>query len=169
MKHLTHIGVLTGLAIGFMLCHVSPPKPAQISRTEPTGLQVPLKPTWIPLAPIVTDSPISSSPQITPPIIESVSVEPQSTTHTDLMAQAGISPSDYGAVEYIVSHESSWDQSATEPNTQAHGLVQALPFSKTGCSWDDAVCTLAWGQKYADSRYNGWWGAYNYWIVNHNW
>lgn len=85
------------------------------------------------------------------------------------MAAAGIDPSDYGAVDYIVSHESSWNQDATEPTTGAHGLVQALPFSKTGCGWEDAVCTLAWGQQYAIARYGGWWNAQAYWAVHRNW
>jgi hypothetical protein len=91
------------------------------------------------------------------------------STHEGLMAAAGISPEDYGAVDYIVSHESSWNQSATEPTTGAHGLVQALPFSKTGCGWEDAVCTLAWGQQYAVARYGGWQQAMNYWVVHRNW
>jgi hypothetical protein len=89
--------------------------------------------------------------------------------HDALMARAGISQTDWPAVDYIVSHESSWNPDATEPTTGAHGLVQALPYSKTGCGWDDAVCQLAWGQSYAAARYGGWWAAMNYWEVHRNW
>jgi hypothetical protein len=94
---------------------------------------------------------------------------PVPTSKEGLMAAAGIAPSDYQYVDYIVSRESSWNQQATEPTTQAHGLVQALPFSKTGCGWDDAVCTLSWGQKYAISRYGSWAQAYYYWQNHRNW
>lgn len=94
---------------------------------------------------------------------------PTPTTHEELMAAAGIQVSDYGAVDYIVTHESSWNADATEPNSGAHGLPQALPYSKTGCDWDDAVCQLRWANSYAISRYGGWWNAYNYWVSHHNW
>lgn len=91
------------------------------------------------------------------------------TTHDELMAAAGIDPADYGAVDYIISHESGWDPDATEPTTGAHGLPQALPYSKTGCGWDDAVCQLEWANTYAIARYGGWWQAQAYWSVNRNW
>lgn len=92
-----------------------------------------------------------------------------SSTPDELMTSAGIASSDWPAVDYIVSHESSWNADATEPTTLAHGLVQALPYSKTNCGWDDGVCQLEWGQRYAIARYGGWWGAYDYWVANHNW
>lgn len=87
----------------------------------------------------------------------------------DLMKAAGISPSDYNAVDYIISHESSWNVNATEPTYGAHGLPQALPYSKTGCGWVDAVCQLQWADSYAKARYGSWWSAYTYWTINHNW
>lgn len=90
-------------------------------------------------------------------------------SHDQLMSLAGISQSDWPSVDYIVSHESGWNPDATEPTSGAHGLVQALPYSKTGCGWDDAVCQLEWGQTYAVERYGGWLQAYVYWIVHHNW
>lgn len=90
-------------------------------------------------------------------------------THEELMAAAGIQPADYGAVDYIISHESSWNPDATEPTTGAHGLPQALPYSKTGCGWSDAVCQLKWASDYAAERYGGWWGAYEQWVANRWW
>lgn len=112
--------------------------------------------------------PTPTPPPVVPAPVAPVA-PPAPTTHEGLMAAAGISPSDYAAVDYIVSHESSWNQDATEPTSGAHGLVQALPFSKTGCGWEDAVCTLRWGQQYALQRYGGWWAAMNYWQVHRNW
>lgn len=94
---------------------------------------------------------------------------PAPTGKYELMNLAGIPPEDYGAADYIIFHESSWNPDATEPTTGAHGLPQALPYSKTGCGWDDAVCQLRWANEYAIDRYGGWWQAYNYWVANHNW
>lgn len=91
------------------------------------------------------------------------------STHVQLMAAAGIKTEDYGAVDYIVSHESDWNPDATEPTTLAHGLPQALPYSKTGCGWSDAVCQLRWANSYAVARYGGWWPAQAYWAVHRNW
>lgn len=104
------------------------------------------------------------------PVVKSTPAPtPSYGSHEELMAAAGIAASDYPAVDYIVSHESGWNANATEPNTGAHGLPQALPYSKTGCGWSDAVCQLQWANSYAVARYGGWWGAYNYWVNHRNW
>lgn len=156
MKHLTHIGVLTGLAIGFMLCHVSSPKPALTSRTEHTNIQVPLKPTWIPLAVTSTDiaipAPIVTSTESTPESTESLT----NTTHVDLMAQAGINSNDYSSAEWLIATESSWNQYAVEPTTGACHLEQSLPCGKDGCLGSDAVCQLSWTNNYIIGRYGSW-------------
>lgn len=98
-------------------------------------------------------------------------------THEDWMAAAGIAPMNYGYVDYIISHESGWDptnwygKSVGYPyssESSAAGLPQALPYSKTGCAWGDAVCQLKWANSYAQ-KYGGWAGAYQYWIGHHNW
>lgn len=85
------------------------------------------------------------------------------------LAASNISASNYGYVDYIVSHESGWNPDATEPNSGAHGLPQALPYTKTGCGWSDAVCQLNWANAYALARYGSWASAYSYWVANHNW
>ena len=40
-------------------------------------------------------------------------------SHTDWMAQAGIAESDYGYVDYIVSHESGWNPNAVNASSGA--------------------------------------------------
>jgi hypothetical protein len=92
---------------------------------------------------------------------------PQS--HADLMTAAGIAQSDWGYVNYIVTNESGWNPDATNASSGAHGLPQALPYSKTGCGWSDAVCQLKWANMYATQRYGSWYNAYIYWQNNHNW
>lgn len=88
--------------------------------------------------------------------------------HSWLVA-SGIPESEWPAVDYIITRESGWNPNATNKSSGAHGLPQALPYSKTGCGWVDAVCQLQWADRYAKSRYGGWWGAKNFWVANHWW
>jgi soluble lytic murein transglycosylase-like protein len=85
------------------------------------------------------------------------------------MAAAGIAESDWGYVDYIVSHESGWNPNATNKSSGACGLVQALPCSKVPGNGYDPVDNLRWGTGYASSRYGGWAGAYAFWSKNHWW
>jgi hypothetical protein len=77
---------------------------------------------------------------------------PPLTAHEQLMNLAGINPKDYGAADYIVSHESSWRLSATEPHTGAYGLCQSLPAVKmasAGSDWQtNPVTQLKWCNSY---------------------
>lgn len=102
-----------------------------------------------------------------------VSTPPRLTSHEQLMNQAGINPKDYGAADYIISHESSWRISATEPHTGAYGLCQSLPAVKmasAGSDWQsNPVTQLKWCNSYALTRYGGWQGAYAHWTVFRWW
>ncbi|HSX36722.1 MAG TPA: G5 domain-containing protein [Patescibacteria group bacterium] len=101
------------------------------------------------------------------------------------MALAGIAPSDYNYVDYIVSHESGWcptkaqgehycpsppDNSMT-PN--GYGLCQATPgykMASSGSDWaTNPVTQLKWCNGYAVSRYGSWYAAYNHWVAYHSW
>lgn len=84
-----------------------------------------------------------------------------------LMAAVGISSGDYSYVDYIISHESGWNASSVGIGG-ACGLPQAYPCSKLGPNWYDPTVSLSWANSYA-SKYGGWAGAYNHWVVNHNW
>jgi uncharacterized protein YabE (DUF348 family) len=89
-----------------------------------------------------------------------------------VMRAAGISPSDYPYVNYIVSRESGWNAAARNPSG-AFGLCQALPGSKmasAGADWaSNPVTQLRWCSGYASGRYGSWGGAYNYWLSHHYW
>lgn len=127
--------------------HVSSPKKEIVSAQAPAAQPQPEQSAIeVPQTPVVTPA-----------------------NHVELMASAGINPADYGAVDYIVSHESSWNADATEPTTGAHGLPQALPYSKTGCGWSDPICQLHWANDYAISRYGSWGAAMSYWQLHRNW
>jgi uncharacterized protein YabE (DUF348 family) len=90
---------------------------------------------------------------------------------TSLMASAGIAAKDYGAADYIVSHESGWKPGNISSNG-CYGLGQACPGSKlvNACpNWsNDPVCQLRFFSSYA-GRYGGWQGAYTFWVYNHWW
>lgn len=102
------------------------------------------------------------------------------------MALAGISPTEYAAADYIISHESGWcptkaqgqwggcpAYSGSVPGGGGYGLCQATPPGKmasAGADWaTNPVTQLKWCTGYATSRYGGWNNAYAHWISNHNW
>ncbi len=89
-----------------------------------------------------------------------------------LMSAVGIAESDFFYVDYIISRESSWNYTATNPYSGAYGLCQALPGSKmssAGSDWETNPYTqMSWCNSYAISRYGSWSGAYNFWL-NNNW
>ena len=103
---------------------------------------------------------------------------------TSLMAAAGISPDDYGAVDYIVSHEGGWcpfrwqgDRGCTDhgsaPSSGGYGMFQATPgykMASAGADWlTNPVTQIRWATGYAVGRYGSWQGAYNYWVSHHWW
>lgn len=81
-------------------------------------------------------------------------------SHAQWMAAAGIAASDYQYVELLIARESGWNPNAVNAGSGACGLVQALPCSKLGGSWNDPVVALRWGQQYVNERYGGWAGAW---------
>lgn len=85
------------------------------------------------------------------------------------MRAAGIPEGDWGYVDYIVSHESSWNPNAVNASSGASGLVQALPCGKVPGNCFDPVDNLRWADGYAKGRYGSWAGAYQFWISNHWW
>lgn len=98
---------------------------------------------------------------------------PANSSHSQLMAAAGISSSDYTYVNYIVSKESGWNYTAQNSMSGAYGLCQALPGAKmasAGGDWGtNPVTQLKWCNSYAVGRYGSWGSAYNFWISNHWW
>ena len=97
-----------------------------------------------------------------------------SGSHEDWMAAAGISPADYGYVEFIISHESGWGyMKYNYSGSGAYGLCQALPGSKMASAGDDwqtnPITQLRWCNGYAVGRYGSWAGAYEFWMTHHWW
>ncbi|MCX4756358.1 transglycosylase SLT domain-containing protein [Kitasatospora purpeofusca] len=72
----------------------------------------------------------------------------------------------------IISHESSWNVTATNPSSGAYGLAQALPGSKMathGSDWKTSANTqIRWALDYMNSRYGSPNAAWTFW-QNHHW
>lgn len=93
---------------------------------------------------------------------------------TEWLLAAGIPESDWGYVDYIISHESGWNPNAVNPTSGACGLAQALPCDKVPGNPLNPVDSLKWANGYAHTcvsyrMYCGWEGAYNFWVANRWW
>lgn len=98
-------------------------------------------------------------------------IDTPSLSHTSLMRQAGISASDYGYVEYVISHEDGWDSCQHFPAVHdcsytgelACGIPQSYPCSKVrdACNGDftDVICGLRWANTYVHTSHWGSWYA----------
>lgn len=112
---------------------------------------------------------------VTQKVVQTLVPTAQAATgsHSEWMAAAGISPSDYQYVEYIVQKESGWRYAAVNAGSGATGLCQSLPASKMASAGADyltnPVTQLRWCNSYAQSRYGGWAGAYQFWLSRHWW
>jgi hypothetical protein len=95
-------------------------------------------------------------------------------SHTDWMSAAGIAASDFGYVDYIVSHESGWGVTKSNySGSGAYGLGQAEPAVKMavyGADYlTDPVTQLKWANAYAVGKYGSWANAYSHWVSHHSW
>lgn len=88
----------------------------------------------------------------------------------DYLLSNGYTEEDFTATVYIISHESGWNVSATNPSSGAYGLPQALPGSKmvsAGADWATNYQTqLKWFWGYCAQRYGSIQGAYAYWLAH---
>jgi hypothetical protein len=102
-----------------------------------------------------------------------VAAAPVSGGHEDWMRAAGITESDFGYVNYIITRESTWNYLAVNRSSGAYGLCQSLPGSKmlsAGSDWQtNPITQLRWCNGYALGRYGSWAKAYNFWVNNHWW
>lgn len=94
---------------------------------------------------------------------------------SSLMAAAGIDPSQFASVDYIVQKESNWRPAAINAGG-CIGLAQRCPSGgrnalAAACpSWQtDPVCQLRHFSAYANGRYGSWNAAYQVWVVQRWW
>ncbi len=96
-----------------------------------------------------------------------------STDKEEILKRAKVDKKDYKAVDFIVSHESSWNYKAVNSSSGAYGLCQALPGTKmqsAGNDWKtNPVTQMKWCDNYAKSRYGSWQKAQDFWQKNEWW
>jgi len=78
----------------------------------------------------------------------------------------------FGCFDWIVTRESGWSVTATNPSSGAYGLGQALPgykMASEGSDWQtNPVTQIKWVLSYMDSRYGSPCAAQSFW-ESHNW
>ncbi|MEE1782170.1 transglycosylase SLT domain-containing protein [Streptomyces sp. SP17BM10] len=85
---------------------------------------------------------------------------------------AQIVPADQlASFSQIISHESGWNVTATNPSSGSYGLGQALPASKmasAGADWKTNPATqIKWALDYMNSRYGSPNAAWAFWQGHH--
>ncbi|MFJ3221664.1 transglycosylase SLT domain-containing protein [Kitasatospora sp. NPDC086801] len=85
---------------------------------------------------------------------------------------AQIVPADQlASFSQIISHESGWNVTATNPSSGSYGLGQALPASKmasAGADWKTNPSTqIKWSLDYMNTRYGSPNAAWSFWQTNH--
>ncbi|MEU7628711.1 transglycosylase SLT domain-containing protein [Nocardia sp. NPDC049220] len=77
----------------------------------------------------------------------------------------------FDSFDKVITHESSWNVFATNPDSGAYGLGQALPPEKMathGVDWRfNPVTQIRWTYDYMNRRYGGPDGAWKFWQANH--
>lgn len=86
------------------------------------------------------------------------------------MAKQIVGSGQYACFSNIVSRESGWNYTATNPSSGAYGLVQSNPGSKmasVASDWRTNPATqIKWGLNYMNSRYGSPCGAWEFWQVH---
>jgi hypothetical protein len=88
------------------------------------------------------------------------------------IAEKLVPSSQFGCFDWIVTRESGWSVTATNPSSGAYGLGQALPgykMASVGSDWrTNPVTQIKWVLGYMDSRYGSPCAAQSFW-ESHNW
>ena len=161
MKTILRLSIVLGL---FLVLNGEPPRAVEAEVAQPAEVIKAEAPK------VVDTTSVAPTPAPEPPKPIPVQLP---TTKEEIMQAAGIPRSDWSAVDYIVSKESSWRHTAVNSTSGAFGLCQSLPASKMATAGGDyrtnPVTQLKWCHQYATSRYGGWWQAYNFWKSKHWW
>jgi hypothetical protein len=141
--------------------------PSAAAGETPTSSQLPFFATTI-VVPSPTPSPTPS------PVARKTTPKPtyrDTVTNARAYVKNRIGATQYNCVNIVWYHESRWSWRASNPNSGAYGIPQALPGSKMaafGSNWRTSPLTqVKWGIWYVNSRYGSACGAYAFWSQNH--
>jgi hypothetical protein len=88
------------------------------------------------------------------------------------IAEQIVPSGEFGCFSWIVSRESGWSVTATNPSSGAYGLGQALPgykMASAGSDWETNPATqIKWTLGYMDERYGSPCAAQGFW-ESHGW
>ncbi|MBF9070104.1 aggregation-promoting factor C-terminal-like domain-containing protein [Streptacidiphilus fuscans] len=112
-----------------------------------------------------------ATPQAAPQTQQPQQPAPAAPSGTPQEIAAQIVPADQlASFDQIISHESGWNVTATNPSSGAYGLAQALPGSKmasAGPDWQtDAATQIRWALGYMDATYGSPNQAWAFWQAN---
>lgn len=96
---------------------------------------------------------------------------PVVTGDAKAIARSMMNETQFQCFSNIVTRESGWRVNATNPQSGAYGLMQALPAGKmasAGADWRTNPATqIKWGLSYMNSRYGSPCQAWAFWQKNH--
>jgi hypothetical protein len=130
-------------------------------------------------APGTSPSPTAAPPTATPiptkaPVAK-VAPKPKyrdTVANARLYVKSRIGTTQYNCINILWYHESRWSWRASNPNSGAYGIPQAVPGSKMavyGANWRTSPLTqVKWGIWYVNNRYGSACGAYAFWKA-HGW
>ncbi len=124
-----------------------------------------------PSAPATTKAaaPATTKPAPAPAITK---VDPYAGLSPYQIAERIVPSGEFGCFDWIVTRESGWSVTATNPSSGAYGLGQALPGDKMaseGADWrTNPVTQIKWTLNYMDQSYGSPCSAQSFWQA-HNW
>lgn len=121
----------------------------------------------------VTTAPAAPATTAPPPAAPApVKANPYAGQSAYQIAQGIVPAGQFAAFSWIITHESGWDVTATNPSSGAYGLGQALPASKMAAYGSDyltnPVTQIKWALAYMNGRYGSPNAAQAFW-QSHGW
>jgi hypothetical protein len=149
---------------------VKPPAPAP---KKPAPAPVPAKAVAAPAPAPAQPAPAAPAPATTKAAPTPVAVTNAYSGLSAYQIAERIVPSgQFGCFSWIVSRESGWSVTATNPSSGAYGLGQALPgykMASAGPDWQtNPVTQIKWTLGYMDERYGSPCDAQGFW-ESHGW
>jgi hypothetical protein len=145
-------------------------KATKIAKTTPAVTPATPSSAPAPVAAVVPAPPVFDANNPAPAPVAVVRAAPAAAYQAPASPGGGVVAGcgDNEYAHYIYSHESGCNTGALN-SSGCYGIGQACPASKISYCGGDYACQNEFFTSYANSRYGGWAGAYNFWLNNHWW
>ncbi|WP_329571406.1 LysM peptidoglycan-binding domain-containing protein [Kitasatospora sp. NBC_01266] len=116
-------------------------------------------------------APVAAAPVAAAPVAAPVAtVDVNSPSSLQALAASIVPADQLASFDQIITHESGWDVTATNPSSGAYGLPQALPGNKmasAGSDWATNPATqIKWALQYMNTTYGSPNQAWAFWQVH---